>query len=1148
MAWRTTTAASAVTFLPSTDAFITPSTSGDGEAELYLLSSSVVGSGVRIWENKEKWYCSDIETQKLVLRLIDAFLECISSETLQYPLVKEHTASAISLISAFTNIKPFVDMDSAVDMVRALKSILEFKSQSILRFASNVTVKMVNVLSSSRLQTHVLDLICPIANLLSSQQLQVAMSCATAMNVILSKLSSRHESEVWQILKETKAVGYTVHNIKQFFIDDKPIEYFQEMASVLSKILLRWSSFRFCVWNDSKFPNFLDAVKVMSENSVKLAVLQLYSSLALCGNGVEKLLENGEELLQVMINCMDSPNTFSVRAEAFKLAQCLALSRRQCMRMMNVCGEPLVKAVTSAMNNWSSLSDKSDKSQLSVMEEACRLATITRWAGDHQIYFWKAGIDRLLLDLLLENHPKVRQLQPDLSVNDLIIIVRESYYANPLLSFRPYVWDILGGLAANCAENINHEIHGNELRLNVLIICACFSFIDSVGTLRQVSQKGITNMSECESAIRAVLMMVYSPCKFIASSSRSILCEILNSDFKGYVEYLLEIVKVGFTGNKGSLQILVSLMSLACYCSQPMYHKLIIKSQGIKIMVVFIMRWLNNPVRTRRENVVPHLRDSFSERRCCFAGTDDWEGEDMLLLFSLWVLAELLHHSTVSMKVHPFNIPEDLSEAQLVQKLQEICRDDYSHGSRWYAAYLLGYFGLFGFPSKLGKRIGKSLGQTEHSDVKLDIINEESVFVHEVILTVRCPSLLPPGESVPKEKSSSIKAVRLSAHVDQQSLLKLLEYVYSGYLQAGVDLVKKLRIFARHCKLESLMQMLCRRNPKWGVPIPNFDLRPALGPDGHCFSDLIVEAGSTTQLAHWKCSGCSAFVPHLHVHKVILESSCDYLRALFQSGMQESHLQTIKVPVSWESLDKLVSWFYSDQLPVPTFDCLWDNLDIEEKFKEVQSYLELCWLAEFWLIEDLHEECYKIVVSCLDSSKYLSTKLIQIAANFSQWELAQVAANYMAPSYHHLRNSGELDALDSNLVEMGFWNNSSFVYIIVTDRAANEPSRVEHSRFRANIDCFLSVLELDKFERLLARLRQRNEYARARLEIDSKMLGLPKARARLEFFARERISDVLELDSFVSLSCSSSSLIELESSFDSSCSRALVSRSTRLQP
>lgn len=166
-------------------------------------------------------------------------------------------------------------------MVRALKSILEFKSQSILRLASTVTVKMVNILPGPMLQIHVLDLLYPLADLLSSQQLQVATSCATAMNVILSKLSSRQERKVWQILKETKAVGCIVHNIKQFCIDEKPIEYLQEMVSVLSKILWRWPSFRFCVWNDSKFLNVVDAIKLVSENSVTVAVLQLYSSLGI---------------------------------------------------------------------------------------------------------------------------------------------------------------------------------------------------------------------------------------------------------------------------------------------------------------------------------------------------------------------------------------------------------------------------------------------------------------------------------------------------------------------------------------------------------------------------------------------------------------------------------------------------------------------------------------------------------------------------------------------------------------------------------------------------------------------------------------------------------------------------------------------------
>lgn len=167
-----------------------------------------------------------------------------------------------------------------VDIVRAMKSILELKSQSILRLASTVTLKLVNFLPGSILHIHVLDLVYPLADLLSCQQWQVAVSCAASINVILSKLSSRKEREVWHLLKEANAVSCIVHNIKRFYIDGKPIEYFQQMSFVLSKILWRCSSFRYSVWNDSEFLNILDAI-IQSENSVIVAVLQLYSSLGI---------------------------------------------------------------------------------------------------------------------------------------------------------------------------------------------------------------------------------------------------------------------------------------------------------------------------------------------------------------------------------------------------------------------------------------------------------------------------------------------------------------------------------------------------------------------------------------------------------------------------------------------------------------------------------------------------------------------------------------------------------------------------------------------------------------------------------------------------------------------------------------------------
>ena len=67
------------------------------------------------------------------------------------------------------------------------------------------------------------------------------------------------------------------------------------------------------------------------------------------------------------------------------------------------------------------------------------------------------------------------------------------------------------------------------------------------------------------------------------------------------------------------------------------------------------------------------------------------------------------------------------------------------------------------------------------------------------------------------------------------------------------------------------------------------------------------------------------------------------------------HSQTIKVPISWEAMVKLVDWCYSGELPSPPSGCLWEKIDTEEKLRELKPYVELCWLAEFWLLEEVHE-------------------------------------------------------------------------------------------------------------------------------------------------------------------------------------------------
>ncbi|CBI21779.3 unnamed protein product, partial [Vitis vinifera] len=146
----------------------------------------------------------------------------------------------------------------------------------------------------------------------------------------------------------------------------------------------------------------------------------------------------------------------------------------------------------------------------------------------------------------------------------------------------------------------------------------------------------------------------------------------------------------------------------------------------------------------------------FSSRTCCQTCTEDWDGRGVLLFFVLWGLAELIHHSS-SVRNCPdlFHGQMEYTEAQLIHKLQEICSDTSTPGLRWYAAYLLSYFGVYGFPSRLGKRIGNALGEKENADTQLILKSGESLSIHGVVLMVQCPSLLQTVELPLDKKRSS---------------------------------------------------------------------------------------------------------------------------------------------------------------------------------------------------------------------------------------------------------------------------------------------------------------------------------------------------------------------------------------------------------
>ncbi|XP_065865436.1 BTB/POZ domain-containing protein At1g04390 isoform X2 [Euphorbia lathyris] len=852
--------------------------------------------------------------------------------------------------------------------------------------------------------------------------------------MILSNLSVRREQKTWDILVETETVSHIVGGMKKISVAAMPIHYFQEMANLLSTILHRWPQSRYPVWNDDVLLEALEVMHAKPDFSVKAAVLKLYCALALCNNGAIKLLENGEALLQLMVLSMGRSYPFSVRTEGFRLAQCLARHEKGCLTMMNLCCEPIVKAIIDGMSGWTKNSGKISNEDFTLLVEACRLAMISRWAGQHHDFLWKQRIDRVLLNILLNDFHN----RPSHGFSDLeeeISIAREGLKANFFLGLRPYVWDLLGWLATHCREGFIANRHDHELKLDILITCACISFVDSIRRGRQICQDDRSDIETSESVSRAVLMLIYSPSKYIASKAIAILCELLKSNSKEILKHLLHVLRIRTPidnfGKLNLLQTSVNLMALVCYSGLPQHQSQIVKNGGINTFMGLIKWCLSNDFRIGRLSLAPHLHTVFSDKTCCWVCKEDWENDTVLLLYSLWGLSELIHSGKISNNSDIFAGPAEYTEAQLVSTLQEICSGTSLPGTKWYAALILNYFGIYGFPCKLGRCIGKAFNMNEYADMQLNLSNGDSLSVHGVLLAVRCPALLPPSELPHSDKSydgSSVgyntdrnvkkfrKEIRLSSHVDNQALAKLLEFVYFGFLNAGEELVKKVRILAKRCSLQPLLMLLDGRPPTWGTCFPRYDLSVALAA-GHHFSDIILEAKGSESV-HWTCGTCSQLVPHIHAHKVVLWSRCDYMRALFESGMSESNSQILKVPVSLEAMIKLVHWCYTDDLPLPPTGCLWDNMDNEEKLSALQPYLELCWLAEFWFLEDVQEISYGMVVSCLDSAKQLSIKVIKIAADLYLSKLVDVTANYLAPVYRQLCQSGDLEVLDEEVIDM----------------------------------------------------------------------------------------------------------------------------------
>lgn len=553
-----------------------------------------------------------------------------------------------------------------------------------------------------------------------------------------------------------------------------------------------------------------------------------------------------------------------------------------------------------------------------------------------------------------------------------------------------------------------------------------------------VVQKSISlklSKDEQEPALRAVLMMLLCPSGYILSEASSKFLEEVLHLGDDYLNILLSSLQSNVTrtvtASYDSVKIMTNLMNLACLVILHPYHNLLNKTNAVDVLSTIIKECLHNHIHTTRLKVASHLQFCFNGGSCCCNIVEEWEGENIVLFYGLVVLFNLLKSITFvcvhcKRNLNAGIVCHDCRHHYtdgLIRVLQHALCQNLTPGPKFYIAHILSLFGLCGIPSKLGGKMKTALDDNELVDLELLLSDGESLNAHTAIISARCPKLLPSAKSlgndgkITDEWGRSLYRVRMSDRVDSRALKKILEYTYTDFVMVDDGIVKPVRTLAKYCHLKPLHEMLQKEQPRWNSDCPRYDLTAALEPAEHSFSDIILEAQSNEKTSC--CHGsCQLSTPHVHSHKIVLSISCDYLRALFQSGMHESFSDVIRVPLGWQALDKLVHWFYSGELPRVTPDCRWKNLSSEEQLSHLRPYVELSSLAEFWFLEGVKEESLEVVTSYLNSSTNASVQFIGAAAELGQWEMVEASITSVAHLYPKLRDSGQLEQLDEDVLNM----------------------------------------------------------------------------------------------------------------------------------
>ncbi|KAJ7541399.1 hypothetical protein O6H91_10G057900 [Diphasiastrum complanatum] len=586
---------------------------------------------------------------------------------------------------------------------------------------------------------------------------------------------------------------------------------------------------------------------------------------------------------------------------------------------------------------------------------------------------------------------------------------------------------------------------------------------------------------EAAQMCKTTLILLSSTSEYCSTTTKVLLDNQLQQYAEEPFTFLLDALGLGYkeTSKVKSEKVLTlrRLWTLSSLSYLQESKRKLLDTNGANVVFIIIREHHKANVRTTFGNsslpisgVHGRIMESKSCKSCCSHVIQKWEGDDDVLFAALSAFARLFQGSVWAKELTGIVqqgsvyqlVKNQHGEGEVISLLWKLAGDkDAAAGVRWWASSGLACLGLYGFPSKLGENSKKMLTDSVLSDLTFVFANGNSLQCHAIMLLARCPSLLPlllqPDSSKqklsrsdeyddlilqqacmeyndnavdPRTQYSIDKAVKrgdpvkvqASARLSYEATKYILEFIYAGVVQLNAKNLTEVKLLAKRCRLKTLSGLLNGETPTWGAAIPQFSLASLLGDLGYQLVDIVLQADTCiSEQGAEKCKLCKLTSDHVHAHRLVLSSQCEFFEALFRSGMRDSAEQAIQVHRRKEVVVKVVYYLYCGKLlslSEVDGDCAWSHLGTQKQLTYLQQLVELAELAEEWLLEDLQQRCFERIMHYVRLNLYLCPEVMSHAATSGQGFIVDELAEIIAPMYTQMQNSGAFDTLEEELKEI----------------------------------------------------------------------------------------------------------------------------------